>query len=129
MGWLERWRGRAARQGEAGRGGAAAREDGAAARQGAARDVVVVSRAGCHLCVEMEQVVGQVLTEERAAGGRPGPPAGGARLRVVDLDELGREDPAVLERWTTRVPVLLVDGREVAHWQVDPETVRSALRR
>lgn len=111
MGWLERWRGRAAGPG------------GSERRDGADRDVVVVSRAGCHLCVEMERVVRAVLAE------RPGRPAGGARLRVVDLDELGREDPAALERWTTRVPVLLVDGREVAHWQADPEVVHRALRR
>ncbi len=86
-------------------------------------DVVVVSRAGCHLCVEMEQVVREVLAEP------PGPSARSGRLRVVDLDELGRQDPGLLERWTTRVPVLLVDDREVAHWRVDPETVRTALRR
>jgi glutaredoxin len=86
-------------------------------------DVVVVSRVGCHLCVEMEQVVGRVLAEPAGRGHR------GARLRVVDLDELGRDDPSVLERWTTQVPVLLVDGREVAHWQVDPDAVRRALRR
>ena len=86
-------------------------------------DVVVVSRAGCHLCGEMEQVVAGVLAE------RPGRSARGGRLRVVDLDELAQEDPQVLERWTTKVPVLLVDGREVAHWGVDAETVRAALRR
>lgn len=103
MGWLDRWRGRGSR--------------------GAEVDVVVVSRAGCHLCVEMEQVVSGVLAE------RPGHQARRGRLRVVDLDQLGRDDPALLERWTTRVPVLLVEGEEVAHWSVDPETVRTALRR
>ena len=86
-------------------------------------DVVVVSRAGCHLCDDMEQVVRAVLAE------RPGRGARGARLRVVDLDELAREDPSVLQRWTTKVPVLLVDDREVAHWRVDAATLREALRR
>ena len=85
-------------------------------------DVVVVSRSGCHLCVDMERVVHDVLAE------RPGPGARGGRLRGVDLDELAREDEQVLERWTTKVPVLLVDGREVAHWRVDAATVRAALR-
>ncbi len=84
-------------------------------------DVVVVSRAGCHLCVDMEQVVAAVLAEPRRRGRRPG------RLRVLDLDELGRGDPGLLERWTARVPVLLVDDREVAHWRVDPQAVRDAL--
>lgn len=103
MGWLARARGRGSR--------------------GAEVDVVVVSRAGCHLCAQMEQVVSAVLAEPPAHRGRRG------RLRVADLDQLGREDPALLERWTTQVPVLLVDGQEVAHWSVDPETVRTALRR
>ena len=98
MGWLQRWRGEAA-------------------------DVAVVSRAGCHLCTDMERVVADVLAEPAGRRARPG------RLRVVDLDELGRDDPSVLERWTTQVPVLLVDGREVAHWRVDAATVRAALRR
>jgi hypothetical protein len=103
MGWLHRWRGRGSR--------------------GAEADVVVVSRAGCHLCAQMEQVVSGVLAE------RPAPRARRGRLRVLDLDRLGRDDPALLERWTTRVPVLLVDDEEVAHWTVDPDTVRTALRR
>ncbi|GGK58436.1 glutaredoxin family protein [Ornithinimicrobium pekingense] len=103
MRWLEQLRGRRSRGGEV--------------------DVVVVTRAGCHLCDQMEQVVSQVLAERPARGARRG------RLRVVDLDELGRTDPALLERWTTRVPVLLVEDREVAHWSVDPQAVRTALRR
>lgn len=86
-------------------------------------DVVVVSRAACHLCVEMEHVVRDVLAERPARRVRPG------RLRVLDLDVLAREDPALLERWTTKVPVLLVDDREVAHWRVDAAALRTALRR
>ena len=104
MAWLQRWRGR---------GREAAGE----------ADVVVVSRAGCHLCTDMERVVAGVLAEPARSGVR------GGRLRVVDLDETARDDPAVAERWTTQVPVLLVDGREVAHWRVDAQTVRAALRR
>ena len=88
-----------------------------------AADVVVVSRAGCHLCTEMEQVVRGVLAERPGSAGRRG------ALRVLDLDELAREDPSLLDRWTTRVPVLLVDDREVAHWRVDVDTLRAALRR
>jgi hypothetical protein len=86
-------------------------------------DVVVVSSVGCHLCAEMEQVVAAVLAERRRRSTRPG------RLRLVDLDDLGREDPELLRRWGTQVPVLLVDSREVACWRVDADTVRAALRR
>lgn len=111
MRWLRRVRAR-------GDGGGA----GPSGEHGVA-DVVVVSRAGCHLCTGMEEVVAAVLAEPGGRGRRAG------RLRVLDLDALGREDPGALRRWTTRVPVLLVDDREVAHWRVDPATVREALRR
>ena len=83
------------------------------------RRVVIWSRRGCHLCEQMEATVRSV------AAGRGMPPV---ELEVRDLDEAGRQDPALLARLTTRVPVLEVDGKEVAHWDVDVATVRSALR-
>lgn len=83
-------------------------------------EVVLLTRRGCHLCEEMEQVVSGVLAARR---GRP------ARLSLVDLDEAGREAPELLARYDTLVPVLLVDGVEVARWRVDAGTVRAALRR
>lgn len=82
------------------------------------RRVVIWSRAGCHLCAEMEATV------RAAASRRPGP---GVDLVVRDLDEAGRDDPELLARLTTRVPVLEVDGVEVAHLRVDERTVRAAL--
>ena len=78
-------------------------------------EVVVLTRRGCHLCAEMEQVVGAVVPPEQ--------------VRLVDLDEAGREDPVLLERYDTAVPVLLVDGSEVARWRVDAAAVRAALGR
>ncbi len=78
-------------------------------------EVVVLTRRGCHLCVEMEQVVAAAV------------PA--AQVELVDLDEAGREDPALLERYDAAVPVLLVDGVEAARWRVDEATVRAAVGR
>lgn len=83
--------------------------------RGPRAEVVVLTRRGCHLCDEMEQVVAGVV-----------PPG---QVSLVDLDDAGREDPALLERYDTAVPVLLVDGVEVARWQVDAATVRTAVRR
>ena len=88
-------------------------------RRSGPRSVTVLSRAGCHLCAEMVQGV-------RAVAGPDQP------VEVVDLDDAlatGALDPAEHERWTTLVPVLLVDGREVAHYRITPEEVRRALRR
>ncbi|AXH97210.1 glutaredoxin family protein [Ornithinimicrobium avium] len=83
-------------------------------------EVVVLTRRGCHLCADMEQVVSRVLG---AGTARP------AHLRIVDLDDAGREDPALLAHYDTLVPVLLVDGVEVARWVVDERDVRAALGR
>ena len=76
--------------------------------------VTVVTRQGCHLCAEMEHTVRRVLGE-----GHP--------VELLDLDEAGAVDPALRERWTTLVPVLLLDGAEVAHWHVDEQTLRRLL--
>ena len=79
--------------------------------------VQVVTRAGCHLCEEMEHVVAHVT---------------GGPVDTLDLDAAltaGELGPELHARWTTLVPVLLVDGREVAHHQVDAGQVRKALGR
>lgn len=81
--------------------------------RGPAPRVEVVSRQGCHLCQDMIEVVRRVA----------GP---GTEVHVTDLD-LDAVDPHARERWSTLVPVLLVDGAEVAHWRVDEDTVRTAL--
>lgn len=77
--------------------------------------VALLSRAGCHLCEQMDQVV------------RPMVPS----LQVLDIDAeraAGRMDPAAHDRWTTQVPVLLIDGEPVARWRVKPQQVQAALR-
>lgn len=82
-----------------------------------APDLAVVSRQGCHLCEEMVEVVRQTL---------PRTP-----LRVLDLDlahAAGEVDDILKSRWTTLVPVLLLDGEEVAHYRVDPQTLRRLVR-
>ena len=70
--------------------------------------VVLYSRAGCHLCEEAEAHVRRIAPD----------------LPVVDIDT----DPALTARYTVRVPVVEVDGREVAELQVDPAAVRAAVR-
>ena len=79
----------------------------------AAPRVEVVSRQGCHLCQEMVEVVRRVV----------GP---GVEVHVTDLD-LDAVGAEARDRWSTLVPVLLVDGAEVAHWRVDEDGVRAAL--
>jgi glutaredoxin len=73
--------------------------------------ITVYTRAGCHLCERAEAEVA------RLARGR-------AHVDLVDIDA----DPALRERYTVRVPVVAVDGREVAELEVDPAALRAVLR-
>ncbi|MCS6711316.1 glutaredoxin family protein [Brachybacterium sp. EF45031] len=75
--------------------------------------VLVLSRDGCHLCEE-------ALPTVRAEADRAG-----TRVEVVDIDT----DPALRERFTYDVPVVIVDGRLLARYRVEAEALRGALRR
>lgn len=78
-------------------------------------EVVMLSRPGCHLCEEMLAVVS--------------PQAPRLQVRDIDADrDTGRMDAATHDGWTSLLPVLLVDGEQVAHWRVTAEEVRVALR-
>jgi glutaredoxin len=74
------------------------------------KTVTLYTRAGCHLCEAAAQVIGQVA-------------AGRAHVEVVDIDA----DPALTDRYTVRVPVVAVDGVEIAEYEVDPRTLADAL--
>jgi glutaredoxin len=72
--------------------------------------VTVYTRAGCKLCAEAERVVAEV------ADGR-------ADVEHVDIDA----DPALTARYTVRVPVVAVDGRELFELVVDADGLRAVL--
>ena len=72
--------------------------------------VTVYTRSGCHLCEQAEAVVRRVAT-------------GRAEIELVDIDA----DPALADRYTVRVPVVVVDGREIAEYEVDEAALRRAL--
>ena len=74
--------------------------------------VTFVTRQGCHLCEVAEPVVRRIAGEAGVA----------FEVRVVDAD------PADRAAWTDKVPVVLLDGREHAYWQVDEKSLRRALR-
>lgn len=72
--------------------------------------VVVYTRQGCGLCAVAEE---RVRAEARRAD-----------VRLVDVDT----DPDLQRRYHVRVPVVTVDGAEVAEVQVAPGDVRRAVR-
>lgn len=73
--------------------------------------VEIYTRANCGLCERAEELV------------RVEAPT--AEVRLIDIDA----DPGLLRRYHIRVPVIVVDGREVAEGQVAEGSVVRAVRR
>ncbi len=79
----------------------------------AAPRFALVTRAGCHLCDEMEAVLAEVLPRHRLAW---------ERLDVDASEELRR-------RFGEVVPVLLRDGRPVAKVRLERRRLERLVRR
>lgn len=80
-------------------------------RAGRRPTIVVHTRAGCGLCARAEDLA-------RREGRR-------ADVRFVDVDS----DEELVRRHGVRVPVVEVDGQEIAAYEVHPGDIRRALRR
>jgi glutaredoxin len=76
-------------------------------------ELVLLTRAGCHLCEE---------AKEQLEGLRREIPF---TLRVVDVDT----DPALQAQYMNDVPVLLLDGRKIAKHRLDLARLRRPLVR
>jgi len=73
--------------------------------------VLLVGKEGCHLCDLAREVVARVCGEVGVA-----------------WDEVSiLADPALADQYWELIPVTLVDGRQVAHWYVEPDALRAAL--
>ena len=75
------------------------------------RRVTLITRAGCHLCSDAEQILARIQAEL------------GFSLETVDVDG----DPALRSEYSDRVPVILIDGKEHGYWRVEEQRFRSAL--
>jgi glutaredoxin len=73
--------------------------------------VVIYSRSGCHLCEEMKALVDRV--------GRSVP----FNLTVVDISN----DDALEERYGVEIPVLVINGEQVARYRVSEGEFRQRL--
>ena len=73
--------------------------------------VVVLTRAGCHLCSAAEQVIETVCRDT------------GVSWQAVDVDS----DADLRARWNDHVPVTFVDGRQVAQWFLEADALLAAL--
>jgi glutaredoxin len=69
--------------------------------------VILYTRAGCHLCDDARELLERYgLTPE-----------------LIDIDA----DPALLERYTTCVPVVVIDGKERFRGKVNEVLLRRLL--
>ena len=75
--------------------------------------LTLVTRAGCHLCDVAREVLAEVAAET------------GEGFRELDVDA----DPALLDEYSDRVPVILLDGKEHGYWRVEEQRLRKALAR
>jgi glutaredoxin len=77
------------------------------------RVVTLFSKPGCELCREAEGVIRQVATRRRF------------RLEKRNI----MDDPALAEEFKTAIPVIHVDGQEIARHRLTAYALESALTR
>jgi glutaredoxin len=75
-------------------------------------EVVLYTRAGCHLCQDAEAVLVSARTDTPF------------ELRLVDIDT----DPELADRYGVRVPVVAIDGVERFEYEVPPDLLLKLLR-
>jgi glutaredoxin len=75
--------------------------------------VTLYSKPGCHLCEDA-----RLLLDELA-------PDLAVTIQEVDIET----DPALFGRYRYRIPVLVVDGREIGEGRISERDVRAALAR
>ncbi len=73
--------------------------------------VVIYTKPGCHLCDVAREVVDIVCAETDCDY---------AEIDIWD-------DPSDADRYADRIPVIVVDGVEIAHFRIDPGRLRAAL--
>ena len=79
-------------------------------KNSSAPEVVLYTRAGCHLCDEAKQQIRVLQQEDRF------------EFQEVDIDQ----DRALLERYHEEVPVIFIHGRKAFKYRLD---ARQFLRR
>ncbi len=73
--------------------------------------LVLYSRAGCHLCEDMQAALQPLLKDADVS------------LDVIDIDT----DATLRETWGWRIPVLAFDGEVICEGRLDEDAVRDAL--
>ena len=80
--------------------------------------ITLVTKPGCHLCDQARAALDAVLAEPEFDGVVP------AYEEKNILD-----DAALNDEYAEEIPVVMIDGRVHTIWRVEPERLRTALRR
>ena len=80
--------------------------------------LTLLTKPGCHLCDTARDVVTSVLAEL--------PLATSAQVTLEELSIL--DDPALADRYSEEIPVLLIDGRVHNIYRIDKARLRAALQ-
>ncbi|WP_427172364.1 glutaredoxin family protein [Arthrobacter sp. 92] len=75
-------------------------------------DVVLITKADCHLCEEARDAVGRVT----------------AALGLQWSEQLVDNRPELRERYAEEIPVVLVDGIQRDFWKIDETRLARVLR-
>lgn len=75
--------------------------------------ILLIGRAGCHLCDDARAVVEAVAAET------------GVGWEEASIDD----DEQLRAQYWEQIPVTLVDGKPHDFWRVSPERLRAALAR
>ena len=81
-------------------------------------DLVLITRKGCHLCEAAEADLARVVARFTALN--PDKPY---TVEVMDVDS----DPELHQRFSEELPVLLLNGEQVAFFRIDVERVLEKL--
>lgn len=77
--------------------------------------LTLIGKPDCHLCDVAEGVIDEVV---RAVDDR---------IAVTVEKRSILDDESLHEKYWEKIPVVLIDGREHAHWRVNAERLRAAL--
>ena len=80
--------------------------------------ITLLTKPGCHLCDQARTALDAVLAEPEFAG---------AALGYDEENIL--DDDALNDEYAEEIPVVMIDGRVHTIWRVEPERLRTALRR
>ena len=75
-------------------------------------EVILYTRAGCHLCEEAKEVIRGVRDRVPFA------------FRSIDIDR----DPALVKLYNDEVPVIFVNGKKAFRYQVEAGELRKLLQ-